>query len=111
MFLIRGAVRHSVRRCGPDFDKSPINRVKLINKPTMVMQNKNDPIADMDYVKAYFDALKVDKEMVWTDVGKSRIAGYADLTEHPEKIIEWFGRHLNKNEKVKLAVADGCDSK
>lgn len=94
MFLIRGAIRHSVRRGGPDFDKSPVDRVKLINKPTMVIQNKNDPISDKNYVEAYFDALVVEKEIVWTDVGKSRIAGYADLTEHPEKVIEWFGKHV-----------------
>ncbi len=106
-FMIRGAVNHSVKRGGANFDKSPIDRVKLINKPTMVIQNKNDPVADMDYVKSYYEALQVEKEMVWTDVGKSRIAGYADLTEHPDKVIEWFGRHVHPDEKVRLAVANG----
>lgn len=106
-FMIRGAIRHSVRRGGPDFDKSPIDRAKLINKPTMVIQNKNDPMADMDYVKAYYDALKVEKEMVWTDVGKSRLAGYADLTERPDKVIAWFNRFVRKDKAAKTTAAAG----
>ncbi len=94
-FMIQRANRINIKRGGESFDESPIDRVKLINKPTMVIQNKNDPVADMDYVRSYFDALAVEKEMVWTDVGKSRIAGYADLTERPEKVIEWFERHVH----------------
>ncbi len=101
-FMIRGAIRTSVRRGGPDFDKSPIDRVRLINKPTMVIQNRNDPMADMDYVNAYYDALDVEKEMVWTDVGKSRLAGYADLGEHPEKVIGWFDRFVARRETAEL---------
>ena len=93
-FMIRRAVNISVKRGGPNFDLSPIDRVKLINKPTMVIQNRNDPVADMDYVNAYYDALQVEKEMVWTNLQKSRIAGYADIADHPAKIIEWFGRHI-----------------
>ena len=38
--------------------------------------------------------------MVWTDVGKSRIDGYADLTERLEKVIEWLGRHINPDEEA-----------
>jgi hypothetical protein len=25
---------------------------------------------------------------------KSRLAGYADIAEHPGKMLEWFGRHV-----------------
>ncbi|MDJ0748218.1 MAG: hypothetical protein QNJ11_01980 [Woeseiaceae bacterium] len=106
-FMIRGAVKHSVKRGGVNFDIAPIDRVKLINKPTMLIQNKNDPIADMDYIRKYYDELQVEKEMVWTDVGKSRIDGYADLTEHPEKVIEWFGRYVHHDEQIELAVEHG----
>ena len=93
-FMIRRAVNYNKRRGGVDFTLKPIVKAHLINKPTMVIQNKNDPIADMDYVKSYFDTLDVEKEMVWTDKEKSRIAGYADLTERPEKVIEWFNRYV-----------------
>lgn len=93
-FMIRGAVRYSERRGGVDFTKKPGVKAHLINKPTMVIQNKNDPVANMDYVKGYYDDLQVEKEMVWTDKGKTRIDGYADLTERPEKVIEWFGKYV-----------------
>jgi len=29
-----------------------IDRVKLIYKPTMLIQNKTDPIADVDYIRS-----------------------------------------------------------
>jgi len=106
-FMIRGAVKHSVKRGGVNFDIAPIDRVKLINKPTMLIQNKNDPIANMDYIRKYFDELQVEKEMVWTDVGKGRINGYADLTERPEKVIEWFGKFVQADQSDELAVANG----
>ena len=105
-FMIRGAVRHSVKRGGVDFDIAPIDRVKLINKPTMLIQNKNDPIADMDYIRKFYDELQVEKEMVWTEVGKTRIDGYADLTERPEKVIEWFEHYVLPEEKVERATAN-----
>ena len=93
-FMIARAVRYSMNRGGVDFRLKPIVKAHLLNKPTMVIQNKNDPIADLDYVQEYFDTLKVEKEMVWTDKEKSRIAGYADLTERPEKVIEWFNKFV-----------------
>ena len=98
-FLIRRAVKYNLRRGGVDFTKKPIEKAHLINKPSMVIQNKNDPQADMDYVRAYFNTLNVEKEMVWTDKGKTRIDGYADLAERPEKVIEWFGKYVRNDEK------------
>lgn len=105
-FMIRGAVKHNVRRGGVDFTKKPIVKAHLINKPTMVIQNKNDPYADMDYVRSYFDTLKVEKEMIWTDREKSRIAGYADLAERPEKVIEWFERYVHSDGKAEPAASN-----
>ena len=101
-FMIRGAARYNVKRGGVDFTKKPIAKAHLINKPTMVIQNKNDPFADKDYVNAYFTSLNVEKELVWTEKGKTRIDGYADLTERPEKTIEWFEKyvHFNRNKSV-----------
>ncbi|NOD92408.1 alpha/beta hydrolase [Ruegeria sp. HKCCD4884] len=97
-FMIRGAVKYNMRRGGVDFTKKPIVKAHLINKPTIVIQNKNDPFADMDYVQSYYNTLKVEKEMVWTDKGKTRIDGYADLTERPEKVIEWFGKYVHADQ-------------
>ena len=60
-----------------------------------IIQNENDPLADMDYVKGCYDNLKVEKEFVWIHSEKrSRIAGYADFVKHPEKMIEWFGKYI-----------------
>lgn len=93
-FLIRRAVKVSVDRGGANFDKSPIDCVKLINAPTRVIQNKNDPMADHEYVQAFFDELRVEKDLVWTDLKASRAAGYADLGDHPETVLTWFDQYL-----------------
>ena len=45
-------------------------------------------------MKECYSELNVEKEMVWTSVQKSRIAGYADVAEHPEKMLEWFDKRM-----------------
>ena len=52
------------------------------------------------------DMLTVKKERAWTEKGKSRIAGYADPTEHPAKVIEWFEKCVHSDRKIELAVAN-----
>lgn len=65
-----------------------------INVPTMLVQNKNDPFPEMGHVEEYFDALTVEKEMVWLDLEKKRAAAYAHLTESPQFVIDFFDKHV-----------------
>ena len=41
-----------------------------------------------------FDALQVDKQMMWLDLGTKRAAGYDYLTRHPAEILSFFDKHL-----------------
>ena len=78
-----------------DYRKSPIDNFKLVKVPTMVIQNENDPVAHMEYVKGCYDNIKVEKELVWINSEKrSRIAGYDYFTEHPEQMIQWYDAHM-----------------
>lgn len=92
--LINGAAKASIERGGVDFRLSPIAHTSAVNVPTMVVQNRNDPMAWMDYVNDVYDQLKVEKVMEWRDLKKSRMAGYADITEHPEVLLNWFDRFV-----------------
>jgi len=69
--------------------------VKDINVPTLVIQNTNDPMTNIDMVNQYYNSLTVEKEMMWLDLEKKRGAAYAWLEENPNKINDWFDKYLN----------------
>ena len=71
--------------------------VKYITVPTLVIQNRNDPWTSIDLVKQYYDELRVEKEMLWLDLDKKRAAAYDWIGKNPEKILEWFGKHMSED--------------
>lgn len=68
--------------------------VKDISVPTLVIQNKNDPMTNMGMVEQYYNDLNVEKEMLWLELEKKRGATYAWLGNNPEPILKWFGRYM-----------------
>ena len=94
-FLRNAGRRKSQERLGFDMnEKTFISDVGSITVPTLVMQNKNDPWTDIDFVNAYYDGLQVEKEMLWLDLAKSRAAAYDNLGESPEPLATFFSKHL-----------------
>jgi pimeloyl-ACP methyl ester carboxylesterase len=94
-FLSRAASRKSLERLGFDLNtKTFIPDVKSITVPTLVMQNKNDPLTDPDFVQRYYDELQVEKDLLWLDLSKSRAAAYDNLGRAPERLGEFFGKYL-----------------
>lgn len=69
--------------------------VKDISVPTMVIQNENDPMTDLDMVHQYYNDLPVGKELLMLDLEKKRGAAYDWIGKNPDKILEWFGKYLN----------------
>ncbi|NER23046.1 MAG: alpha/beta hydrolase [Symploca sp. SIO1C2] len=69
--------------------------VNSITVPTMVIQNTNDPWTNLDFVKQYYNALTVEKEMLWLDLAKQRAAAYDYIGKSPEKILDFFGKYLD----------------
>ena len=67
---------------------------KDVTVPTLVIQNKNDPMTNKDMVDQYFTGLTVEKELLWLDLEPKRGAAYAWLGSNPEPILDWFGRYL-----------------
>lgn len=94
-FLNRAADKVNLERTGIDLTtKSFMPHVKDIRVPTMVVQNRNDPWANLDAVQHYYDQLTVEKELVWLELSKERAAAYAHLGEHPQIASDFFGRYL-----------------
>lgn len=68
--------------------------VSSIDVPTRVVQNTNDPWHNAEFVQSYYDALEVDKDIMWLDIEKGRAAAYDYLGREPEQILDWFDRHV-----------------
>ena len=94
-FLDKAGSKKSLERL--DFDlntKTFVPDVKHITVPTLVMQSKNDPWTDLDFVQTYHDELQVDKEMLWLDLSEDRAAAYDCLGTNPDTLADFFERYL-----------------
>lgn len=77
-----------------DVDGVPLEFASKINVPTLVIQNRNDPSKTLPFVEEFFQQIQSTKEIHWVDGEHDRADVYHHLTEHPEKLIEWFSKHL-----------------
>ena len=94
-FLVNSGNEYNQKHRGVDLTgDSFLPYVKNITVPTLVIQNTNDPMTNIDMVKQYYDSLKVEKEMLWLDLEKKRGAAYAWLGHHPDEVLGWFGKYM-----------------
>ena len=94
-FLDRAGGKLSLERTGIDLNtKTFITDVSSITVPTMVVQNRNDPWTNLDFVQRFYDELTVEKEMLWVELEKSRAASYDYLGTSPKPFADFFDRYL-----------------
>ena len=94
-FLINAGNKYNKEKRNVDLTgESFLPYVKDISIPTMVIQNTNDPMTNIDMVKQFYGDLQVEKKMLWLDLEKKRGAAYSWLGKNSEPILEWFNRHL-----------------
>ena len=94
-FLNRAGSRKSLERLGFDLNtKTFLPDVRSISVPTLVMQNKNDPWTDLDFVQRYYDQLQVEKQLLWLELSKDRAAAYDHLGTAPEELAAFFDKHI-----------------
>jgi len=95
-FLINSGNKYSKQKRNIDLTgDSFMPYVKDISIPTMVIQNRNDPMTNLKMVEQYYKDLSVEKEMLWLDLEKKRGAAYAWLGKNKEPILAWFNKHIN----------------
>lgn len=95
------AVPVTEERTGINFNETfvPEKVLPLVEKvpwPTLVVQNRNDPLTDLSYVESYYERLQVEKKMYWQSLEKNRFASYQAMgeQEHMEQIYPWFSQHM-----------------
>ena len=94
-FLVNSGNKYNLNKRGVNLTgDSFLPYAKEVSIPTLVIQNQNDPMTNMDMVKQYYEDLPGDKEMLWLDLKKKRGAAYDWLGKNPEKVIKWFDRYL-----------------
>ena len=94
-FLVDSGNKYNKNNRGVDLTgDSFLPYVKDVSVPTLVIQNQNDPMTNMDMVKQYYNDLTVEKDILWLDLAKKRGAAYAWLGETPEPILDWFSKYV-----------------
>ncbi|MBN1214680.1 MAG: dienelactone hydrolase family protein [Candidatus Lokiarchaeota archaeon] len=91
---VRGANEINLERGGVDFYASCLSNVKNITVPTLVVQAEGDPWANLDWVKEYYNELKVEKEMYWIKGTTKRLESYDWFSHSPKKMLEFFKKYL-----------------
>jgi dipeptidyl aminopeptidase/acylaminoacyl peptidase len=95
-FLIKSANKYCKNKRGVDLTgDSFLPYAKDISIPTMVIQNENDPMTNLDMVNRYYDDLTVEKELLMLKLEKKRAAAYDWIGKNPDKILEWFGKYVH----------------
>ncbi|NQZ44616.1 MAG: alpha/beta hydrolase [Flavobacteriaceae bacterium] len=94
-FLINAGNSYNKTKRGTDLTGDAfLPYVENIHVPTLVIQNSNDPMTDLEMVNQYYKSLQVEKQMLWLDLEKKRGAAYDWLGKNPEPIIAWFDQHM-----------------
>ena len=94
-FLVKRANKPIMEKTGIDFSQNTfMPYVKDIQVPTLVIQNRNDPWTSIELVKAYYEALQVDKKMLWLDLSKQRAAAYDWIGKNSKDILEFYKNYL-----------------
>ena len=95
-FLDRAGGKVSTERLGFDLnEKTFIQDVQHISVPTMVIQNRNDPWTDINFVQRYYDELQGDdNELLWLDLSNQRAAAYDYLGTSPQVLATFFNKHV-----------------
>lgn len=94
-FLVNSGNKYNEGQRGVDLTgDSFLPYAKDISVPTLVIQNQNDPMTNLDMVKRYYDDLKVEKDLLMLDLEKKRGAAYDWIGKNPKNILEWFNKYL-----------------
>jgi len=94
-FLVASGNKYNEKHRGIQLDgDSFLPYVKDISVPTLVIQNVNDPMTNLDMVKQYVDDLAVEKDVLWLELDKQRGAAYDWIGKNSTEVLGWFEKYL-----------------
>lgn len=78
--------------------RAPIEQAaKSTVVPTRLVQARQDPNTNMDFVAELYENMPVEKEMYWLEEPTHRFDGYNWFAEHPRDMLDWFDAHMRVN--------------
>ncbi len=80
---------------GYSLDAPVLEQIDKVVTPTLLCQGKKDPWTNFDFINAVYEKLPVEKEMYWMEEPTHRFDGYNWFYDNPEKMLEWFDKHMN----------------
>ncbi|MEM6344101.1 MAG: alpha/beta hydrolase [Bacteroidota bacterium] len=94
-FLINAGNQYNKEKRNTDLTgDSFLPYAKDVSVPTLVIQNENDPMTNMDMVRQFYNDLEVEKDIMWLDLSKKRGAAYAWLGESKGPVVDWFNKYM-----------------
>lgn len=94
-FLERAGSKETLERTGLDLGKTSfLSDAAHVSVPTLIVQNKNDPWTNLQFVQDYFDTLPTEKQLMWLDLEKNRFAAYDHIGRAPQELLGWFDRFM-----------------
>ncbi len=94
-FLVKSGNKYSFGKRNVDLTgDSFLPYAKDISVPTLVIQNENDPMTNLDMVKDFYSNISVKKELLMLKLEKKRGAAYDWIGKNPNEILEWFGKYI-----------------
>lgn len=79
---------------GHDFYTSAKPFAKLINKPTLFVNNINDPMMDQKWVKSWYEEIIAPKELLELDLVPKRLAAYEEINKDGAIVDNFFRKYL-----------------
>jgi len=76
-------------------DMSPVEPARSVNVPTLLYQVRDDLLTRPDDVQAIYDNIPVEKDLFWIEGSTRRWDGYRHFAQNPERILDWFDRHMS----------------
>ena len=93
--ILNRAASHYQKFTGYSLDEPILDLIEKVNTPTLLAQGLKDPWTSLDFVRAVYDTIPTEKEMYWLEETDHRFDGYNYFGDHPERMLEFFGKYLN----------------
>jgi dipeptidyl aminopeptidase/acylaminoacyl peptidase len=74
-------------------EMSPLAYAKDIRVPTLFVQARRDRWTTVADTQSFYDATPAEKEIWWIEDITHRFKAYNHIGEHPERILEFVGKH------------------
>ena len=92
--IFKYAEEHYKSHTKVSLDYPMLDQVTKVVTPTLLVQGRKDPWTNLDFINQLYEAIPVEKEMHWLEETQHRFDGYNWFGNHPEKMLEWFDKHL-----------------